>query len=120
MNSIKMQKFIRFIYDWQFSYVELKSTGGVQMDIKPLGERVLIKQTEKEEKTKGGIYIPDSAKEERKEGTVIAAGQYKDGKDLPLKKGDRILYGGYSSDEVEIDGEKMVFIDFKDVLARLG
>jgi len=90
------------------------------MNIKPMGERVLIKQKESEERTKGGIYIPDSAKEEKKEGTVIAAGTYKDGKDLPLKKGDKVLYGGYSSDEVDIDGENYVFVEFKDVLARLG
>ncbi len=89
------------------------------MDIKPLGERVLIKQSKKEEKTKGGLYIPESAKEEKKEGEVIAAGNYKDGKDLPLKKGDKIIYGGYSSDEIEIDGKKYLFIDFKEVLAKI-
>lgn len=88
------------------------------MDVKPLGERVLIRPAKKEEKTKGGLYIPESAKEERKEGSVIAAGQYKDGKDLPLKKGDKILYGGYSSDEVQIDGEDYIFIDYKDILAK--
>ena len=89
------------------------------MQIKPIGERVLIKQFKKEDKTKGGIYIPDSAKEERKEGEVVAAGQYKDGKDLPLKKGDKIIYGGYSSEEIELDGEKYIFIDFKDILAKI-
>ena len=89
------------------------------MNIKPLGERVLIKQKKKEERTKGGLYIPESAKEEKKEGTVVAAGTFKDGKDLPLKAGDRIIYGGYSSDEVEIDGEKMLFVDYKDVLAKV-
>ena len=90
------------------------------MNIKPLGERVLIKPPKKEEKTKGGIYIPDSAKEDKKEGEVVAAGQYKDGKDLPLKQGDKVLYGGYSSDDVEVDGEKYVFVEFKDVLGILG
>ncbi|MEW5896888.1 MAG: co-chaperone GroES [Nanoarchaeota archaeon] len=89
------------------------------MKIKPMGERVLIRQNKKEEKTKGGIYIPDSAKEERKEGEVIAVGQYKDGKELPLKPGDKVIYGGYSSEEIEINGEKHMFIDFKDVLARI-
>ena len=80
---------------------------------------MLIKQHKKEEKTEGGIYIPESAKEERKEGEVIAVGQYKDGKELPLKEGDRILYGGYSSEEIEIGKEKHIFIDFKDVLAKI-
>lgn len=88
------------------------------MKFKPMGERVLIKQHQKEERTKGGIYIPDSAKEERKEGTVIAVGQYKDGKELPLKPGDKVIYGGYSSEEIEIDGVKHVFVEFKDVLAK--
>ena len=89
------------------------------MNILPMGERVLIKQQEKEEKTEGGIYIPDSAKEERKEGEVVAVGQYKDGKDLPLKKGDKVLYGGYNSDNIEMNGEQYIFIDFKDILARI-
>ena len=89
------------------------------MDIKPLGERVLIMPKKSAEKTKGGIYIPESAKEEKKEGTVVAVGERKDGKPLPLKKGDRIIYGGYSSDEFEIDGEKLLILDFKDILAKL-
>jgi len=89
------------------------------MKIKPMGERVLIKPQQKEEKTAGGIFIPDSAKEDKKEGKVVAVGQYKDGKELPLKPGDRIIYGGYSSDDIEIEGEKHVFIEFKDVLARI-
>ncbi len=89
------------------------------MDIKPMGERVLIRQHKKEEKTMGGIYIPESAKEERKEGEVVAVGQYKDGKDLPLMRGDKVIYGGYSSEEIEIDGEKHLFVDFKDILAKI-
>ena len=79
---------------------------------------MLIKLAKKEEKTKGGLYIPDTAKEEKKEGEVEAVGQYKDGKDLPLKKGDRVLYGGYSSEDFEKDGQKYVFVEFKDILAK--
>lgn len=90
------------------------------MKIMPIGERVLIKPSKTDERTKGGIYIPDTAKEEKKEGVVVEAGKFKDGKELPVKKGDKILYGGYSSDEFEFDGEKYVIIEFKDVLARLG
>ncbi len=89
------------------------------MKVEPMGERVLIRQHKKEERTAGGIYIPDSAKEERKGGDVIAVGHYKDGKDLPLKPGNRVIYGGYSSEEIEIDGEKHIFVDFKDILARI-
>jgi chaperonin GroES len=85
--------------------------------IRPIGERVLLKHLKKEEVTKGGIYIPESAQKENKEGIVIAVGTFEDGKELPLKKGDRVIYGGYQSDEVEIDGEKYLFVDFKDVLA---
>jgi chaperonin GroES len=89
------------------------------MKWKPIGERVLIKPKKEEEKTKGGIYIPDTAKESKKEGEVFAVGTFKEGKELPLVKGDYVLYGGYSSDDVEIDGEKYVMIEFKDVLAKL-
>ncbi len=88
------------------------------MNIKPIGERVLIKP-KGEEKTKGGIYIPESAKEGKKEGIVVAVGQRKDGTDLPLKHGDFVLYGGYSSDEFELEGQKYIMVEFKDVLAKL-
>ena len=87
------------------------------MIIRPIGERVLLKHQKKEEVTKGGIYIPESAQKENKEGTVIAVGTFEDGKELPLKKGDQVIYGGYQSDEIEIDGEKYLFVDFKDILA---
>lgn len=90
------------------------------MNITPIGERVLIKPLEEAEKTKGGIFIPESAKESKKEGEVVAVGTSKDDKGLPLKKGDKILYGGYSSDEFEIDGEKFIILEFKDVLAKIG
>ena len=89
------------------------------MNIKPLGERVLLKQKEKQEKTAGGIYIPYAAKEEKKEGVVVAVGTFKDGKELPLQKGDTIIYGGYSSEEFEVNGEKFLLIEFKDILAKL-
>jgi len=89
------------------------------MNVKPIGERVLIKPFEAQTKTKGGIYIPESAKEAKKGGEVIAVGQTKEGKDLPLKKGDKVLYGGYSSDEVEIEGVKYVFVELKDILAKM-
>lgn len=89
------------------------------MKIKPLGERVLIKPTKEQEKTTGGIYIPDTAKETKKEGEVIDVGTTKDNKPLPLKKGDKILYGGYTSDEFEIDNQKYIILEYKDVLAKI-
>jgi chaperonin GroES len=87
--------------------------------IRPIGERVLLKHQKKEEVTKGGIYIPESAQKENKEGIVIAVGTFEDGKELPLKKGDLVIYGGYQSDEIELDGEKYLFVDFKDILATV-
>ena len=90
------------------------------MEIQPIGERVLIKPVEKETKTKGGIYIPEEAKEEKKQATVVAVGKFKDGKELPLKKGDTILYGGYSSDDFELNGQKYIILEFKDILAKVN
>jgi chaperonin GroES len=87
------------------------------MKIKPVGERVLIKPIKAEEKTAGGIYIPEEAKEEKKQAIVEEVGKTKDGKELPLKRGDKVLYGGYSSDEFKINNEKYLIIDFKDILA---
>ena len=87
------------------------------MMIRPIGERVLIKAIKKAEVTESGIYIPDSAQEERKEGIVAGVGTFEDGKALPLKVGDRVIYGGYKSDEIDFNGETHMFIDFKDVLA---
>jgi chaperonin GroES len=89
------------------------------MEIKPMGERVLIKKSQKEEKTSGGIYIPESAKTERKEGIVVSVGTLSNGKEIPLKKGDRIIYSGYSSNEIEINGEKHLFLEYKDILAKI-
>lgn len=87
------------------------------MIIKPIGERILIKVVKQAEKTDSGIYLPDSAKEEKKEGIVVAVGTFEDGRELPVKKGDHVIYGGYKSDEIDIDNELHVFVDFKDLLA---
>ena len=89
------------------------------MTITPIGERVLIKPAHAEEKTKSGIYIPENAQEKKKEGTVISAGTYEDGKSLPLKAGDHVIYGGYSSDKITVDSEEYVVVPFKDVLAKI-
>lgn len=89
------------------------------MNIIPLGERVLIKQAKSaEERTKGGLYLPKSANE-KKEGEVVAVGSTKDNFALPLKKGDRVIYGGFSSEELEIDGEKHLIVEFKDIVAKI-
>ena len=87
------------------------------MKITPLGERVLIKQVKAEEKTKSGIYLPKL--EDRKEGIIESVGTFKDGSKIPLNKGDKVLYSGYSSEEIEIDKEKYVIVEFKDIVAKL-
>ena len=94
------------------------------MNIRPLQDRLVVKRLAEEEKTKGGIIIPDTAKEKPIEGEVIAVGSGKyldDGKQHPLdvKKGDRILFGKYSGTEIKIDGEEHVIIREDDVLAIL-
>lgn len=91
------------------------------MKLRPLQDRILVKRVAEEEKTKGGIIIPDTAKEKPAEGKVIAAGNGKladDGKRIPLeiKKGDRILFGKYSGTEVKIDGEEQLIMREDDVL----
>jgi chaperonin GroES len=90
------------------------------MILRPIGERVLLKHQKKEKVTKGGIYIPESARQEKKAGLVIAVGTFENGKELPLKKNDHVIYGGYQSDEIEIDDEKYLFINFKDILATVA
>ena len=86
------------------------------MKIQPLGERVLVKPVKAEERTKAGIYIPEEARENKKEAIVEEIGSLKE---ATLKKGDRIMYGGDSSDEFEVDGEKFLIIEYKDVIARI-
>ena len=91
------------------------------MAFRPLGDRVLVRRVEEEEKTKGGIIIPDTAKEKPAEGEVIAVGSGKTddkGKVRPLtvKKGDRVLFGKYSGTEVKIDGEEHLILREDDIL----
>ncbi len=91
------------------------------MKLRPLQDRILVKRVEEEEKTKGGIIIPDTAKEKPAEGKVTAAGNGKlgdDGKRVPLeiKKGDRILFGKYSGTEVNVEGEEYLIMREDDVL----
>jgi len=88
------------------------------MKIKPIGKRVLIKPVKEEERTKSGIYIPESAKEKKKQGIVVEVGTVED-KEFPIKKGDVILYTGYSSEELEFDGEKYLILESKDVIAKI-
>ena len=90
------------------------------MTIKPLADRVLIKPAPAEEKTVGGIIIPDMAKEKPLQGSVIAAGNGTKDEEMVLKAGDTVLYGKYSGTEVELDGEKYLIMRQSDVLAVLA
>jgi chaperonin GroES len=92
------------------------------MKIRPLSDRLVVKRTQEEEKTKGGIIIPDTAKEKPLEGIVKAVGSgkaLKNGKVVPLdvKEGDKVLFGKYSGTEVKVDGEELVLLREDDVLA---
>lgn len=92
------------------------------MNIQPLGDRILIKPLEAEDKTKGGIVLPDTAKEKPQEGKVVAVGKGKvleSGKVEPLevKVGDVVLYGKYSGTEITKDGDEYLFVKEEDVLA---
>ena len=94
------------------------------MKVRPLHDRILVKRIEGEEKTKGGIIIPDTAKEKPQEGKVIAVGSGKlldDGKLRPLEvhKGDRILFSKYSGTELTLEGDEILIIREDDVLAVL-
>ena len=95
------------------------------MAFRPLHDRVLVRRTEAEAKTAGGIIIPDTAKEKPQEGEVVAAGsglKADDGKITPLdvKAGDKVLFGKWSGTEVKIDGEDLLIMKESDVLGVIG
>lgn len=96
-----------------------------KMNLKPLGDRVIVKPMEAEEKTKGGIILPDTAKEKPIEGTIVAVGPGKvsdDGKviKMEVKAGDKVLYGKYSGTEVTVDGVEYLIMRESDIFAIIG
>ena len=89
--------------------------------LRPLGDRILVKRVKEEERTKGGIIIPDTAKEKPQEGKIVAVGKGKygeDGKLIPIevKAGDKILFGKYSGSEFKLEGEDMLILREDDIL----
>ena len=92
--------------------------------VSPLADRVVVKALEETEQMRGGLYIPDTAKEKPQQGEIIAVGpgRYDEGKRVPmdLKVGDKVLYGKYSGTEVTIDGEQLLILRESDVLAVIG
>ncbi len=94
------------------------------MKFRPLGDRVLVRRVEEEAKTKGGIIIPDTAKEKPQEGEVVSVGpggRDEDGEyiQMDVKTGDRILFGKWSGTEVKIDGEDLIIMKESDILGVL-
>ena len=91
------------------------------MKMKPLGDRIVLKQVETEEKTKSGIILPDSAKEKSQEALVVAVGPGKDvdGKLTPMqvKEGDKVIYSEYAGTEVELDDKKYIIVGQDDIIA---
>jgi len=103
-------------------YLEKKEVNMAKIKIKPLGDRVVVEPLEAEEKTKGGIILPDTAKEKPQEGKVIAVGKGKvdeNGKIVPMevKVGDKVLYGKYSGTEITIEDKEYIILREEDILA---
>ena len=95
------------------------------LKVKPLADRVVVKPLEEAEQMRGGLYIPDTAKEKPQQGEIVAVGQGKvtdDGKriDMELKVGDKVLYGKYSGTEVTLDDAQYLILREADVLAVIG
>jgi chaperonin GroES len=97
----------------------------MRMSFRPLHDRVLVRRIEADEKTAGGIIIPETAKEKPQEGEIVAAGngaKSEDGKVTPLdvKAGDRVLFGKWSGTEVKVDGEELLIMKESDILGIVG
>ncbi len=93
-----------------------------KVSIRPLGEKVLIKRLEADERTAGGIVLPDTVKEKPKRGTVLKVGEGKlldtgERKALQVRQGDQVLFTSYAGTEVKVDGEEMLIMDESDILA---
>jgi len=93
-----------------------------KLKIRPLGDRIVVEPLEAEEKTKGGIILPDTAKEKPQEGKVVAVGKGKVGEDgklvsMEVKVGDKVLYGKYSGTEITIDDKEYIILKEEDILA---
>jgi chaperonin GroES len=90
--------------------------------LKPLRDKVVVERSEAEERTAGGIVLPDSAKDKPKQGTVVAVGSGRvldngDVRKLEVKKGDKVLFGGYAGSEVKIDGQELLILSESEILA---
>lgn len=91
-----------------------------KVNVTPLHDRVIVKPAAAEEKTAGGIIIPDTAKEKPQEGTVVAVGNGKPDEPMTVKVGDRVLYGKYAGSELKLDGKDYLIVRESDLLGILG
>jgi len=101
----------------------MATKNAVSVNVGPLADRVVVRSLESNEQTRGGLFIPDTAKEKPQEGEILAVGpgRFDDGKRVPMevKVGDKVLFGKYSGTEVTIDGEALLILRESDVLAVL-
>jgi chaperonin GroES len=100
-----------------FKKLKINTTMAKKVNVTPLHDRVIVKAAAAEEKTAGGIIIPDTAKEKPQRGTVIAAGPGKKDEPVTVKTGDTVLYGKYAGTEIQIDGEDYLIMRESDILA---
>ena len=129
VDDVALYSIIQMVNDYGISgalpneeSMATKNAGTVKVG--PLGDRVLLRSLEETGQTRGGLFIPDSAKEKPQQGEILAVGpgRFDEGERVPmdLKVGDRVLYGKYSGAEVVIDGESLLILRENDVLAVLG
>jgi len=101
----------------------MATKNAASVNVGPLADRVVVRSLDRNEQTRGGLFIPDTAKEKPQEGEILAVGpgRFDDGKRVPMevKVGDKVLYGKYSGTEVTIDGEALLILRESDVLAVL-
>ena len=90
-----------------------------EFSMRPISDRVVVKPAQAEEKTKGGIIIPDTAKEQPQRGEIVAVGPGKDGKSMTVKVGDEVLYGKYAGQNVELEGVDYLIMREDDILVVL-
>jgi chaperonin GroES len=121
---------MEFVYLWQpaakscintiilyHTKLKIGKTMATKLNVTPLHDRVIVKPAKAEEKTAGGIIIPDTAKEKPQRGTVIAAGPGKKDEPVTVKEGDTVLYGKYAGTEISIEGEDLLIMRESDILA---
>lgn len=121
MSVLNCQFYFGTIYDNSHIYkeiiVKLKNNEMSKVNVKPLADRVLVEPAEAEEKTTGGIIIPDTAKEKPQKGTVVAVGSGKKDEPLTVKEGDKVLYGKYAGTEINIEDKEYLIMRESDIFA---